>query len=91
LPQFQVFNNPNDGSKYGDVFKDHEAHISAVDVTGNTSGTAGTATTFAHGLPYTPTGAYVILGNAYVTAVDATNVSVASAGVTQAFRVRVVK
>lgn len=87
----QVYTESFDGSRYGDNFRDVVNHTGAVDVTGTTSATAGTATTFAHGLNFTPTGAIVILGDAYVTAVDATNVSVASAQASQAFRVRVVK
>lgn len=80
-----------DGSRLGDELKDVADHVSAVDITGTTSATVGTATAFAHGLSYTPSGAVVLSGNAYVTSVDATNVNVASGAASQNFRVRVVK
>jgi hypothetical protein len=60
-------------------------------VTGTTSGTANTTTTFAHNLGVVPDGADVWLGNVYVTAVDATNITVGSAGTSQTFKINVFK
>lgn len=60
-------------------------------VTGTTSGTANTPVAFPHYMGVVPSGANVWIGNAYVTSVDATNINVASTGISQAFTINVFK
>lgn len=60
-------------------------------VTGTTSGTANTGVTFPHFMGVVPDGAVIWSGNCYVTAMDATNITVASAGVSQTFKINVFK
>lgn len=60
-------------------------------ISGTTSGTANTPVAFPHGLGFTPRGGVIINGNAYVSSFDGTNINVASAGISQAFTVAVIK
>jgi len=54
-----------------------EAKLNGAKLSG-TVATAGTAVTVAHGLGSTPTMAFIVQGDAYVSSVDGTNVTVNS-------------
>jgi hypothetical protein len=66
-------------------------HLVTKVISGTTSGTANTPVAFAHGLGYAPIVQFVRRGNAYISSVDATNVNVASAAISQAFEVVVME
>lgn len=73
--------------RLGDVLSDVHGVSLAV---GPTNGTPGVTSNVAHGLGIAPATVWVEKGNLYVTAWDATNVTVASSAASQSGSVRIV-
>lgn len=67
-----------------------KAALNTATLTGTTHATPGTGVNVAHGITGTPT-CFVAIGNAYIDSVDATNVVIKSAGISQACTIIAIK